>query len=171
MIVILFLIMKMINQLKIFAFILLLNWMMISSLFPMSKVKVKWSADGPANGLSKTISRSPSLYITQWAKHGVQGVHGIRRVSWLIYVKSVSSRVDVSLCTNAAESVFVYWILLRGPGIGPVRKPYLSYRPARLQRLSESIHRNRFLGSLNVYNYGLRLEKVVCHVVKDSTIG
>ncbi len=31
----------------------------------------------------------------------------------------------------------------------------LSYRPARLHRLAESIPRNRFLGSLNVYKYGL----------------
>ena len=58
----------------------------------------------------------------------------------------------------ASEPVFVN--LLRSPGIhsqptGPVRQPYLSYRPARLQRLPESIPRNRFLGSINVYKYGL----------------
>ncbi len=45
--------------------------------------------------------------------------------------------------------------LLRSPGIdsqpgGPVRQPYLSYRPARLHRLVESL-----LGYLNVYKYGL----------------
>jgi hypothetical protein len=43
---------------------------------------------------------------------------------------------------------FVKWpefaILLRGPGIdsqpgGPVQQPYLTYRPARLHRLAESI--------------------------------
>ncbi len=54
------------------------------------------------------------------------------------------------------EPVFVN--LLWSPGIDskpgvPVRQPYLSYRPARLHRLAESIHRNRFLGSLNVYKY------------------
>ncbi len=38
---------------------------------------------------------------------------------------------------------------------GPVRYPFLSYRPARLHRLVESIPRNRFLSSLNVYKYGL----------------
>jgi hypothetical protein len=48
-----------------------------------------------------------------------------------------------------AESVFLN--LLRSPGIdfqhgGPVRQPYVSYRPARLHRLAESISRNRFLG-------------------------
>ena len=42
------------------------------------------------------------------------------------------------------------------PG-GPVQQPYLLYRLARLHRLAESIHQNRFLGSLNVYKYGLRL--------------
>ncbi len=40
------------------------------------------------------------------------------------------------------------------PG-GPVQQPYLSYRPARLHSLAESIPRNRFLGSINVYKYGL----------------
>ncbi len=34
-------------------------------------------------------------------------------------------------------------------------KPYLSYWPARLHRLAKSIPRYRFLGSLNVYKYGL----------------
>jgi hypothetical protein len=51
--------------------------------------------------------------------------------------------------------------LLRSPGIdsqpgGPVRRPYLLYWPARLHRLAESIPRNQFLGSLNVYKCGLR---------------
>jgi hypothetical protein len=41
------------------------------------------------------------------------------------------------------------------PG-GPVQQPYLSYRPARLHGLAKSIPRNRFLGSINVYKYGLR---------------
>jgi hypothetical protein len=31
----------------------------------------------------------------------------------------------------------------------------LSYWPARLHRLAKSIPRNRFLGSINVYKYGL----------------
>ncbi len=35
------------------------------------------------------------------------------------------------------------------PG-GPVRQPYLLYRLARLQKLAESIPRNRFLDSLKV---------------------
>ncbi len=37
-------------------------------------------------------------------------------------------------------------------------KPYLSYWPARLHRWAKSTPRNRFLGSINVYNYGLRLK-------------
>ncbi len=51
--------------------------------------------------------------------------------------------------------------LLRSPGIGfqpgrrPLRQPYLTYRPAKLHRLAESIPWNRFLGSLNVYKFGL----------------
>ncbi len=64
------------------------------------------------------------------------------------------------------EPVFVN--LLRSPGIDPqpggtVRQPYLLYRRARLQRLRESIPRKRFLGSINVYKYGL------CTSVPTST--
>jgi hypothetical protein len=61
-------------------------------------------------------------------------------------------------CPELPEPVFV--TLLRSleidsqPG-GPVRQPYLSYRPARLNRLAKSIPQNGFLGSINVYKYGL----------------
>jgi hypothetical protein len=66
-------------------------------------------------------------------------------------------RASHSVQAWRAESVFVN--LLRSPGIdsqhvGPVRQPYLSYRPARLHGLAESIHRNRFLASLNITNKG-----------------
>ncbi len=59
---------------------------------------------------------------------------------------------------NIAEPVFVNF--LKSPGIdsqpvGPVRQPYLTYRPARLHRLAESVPWNRFLGSLIVYKFGL----------------
>jgi hypothetical protein len=36
----------------------------------------------------------------------------------------------------------------------------LSYRPDKLHRLAKSIPRNRFLGSINVYKYGLRLHRL-----------
>ncbi len=60
--------------------------------------------------------------------------------------------------SSVAEPVFVN--LLKSPGIDsrtgrPVRQPCLSYRPASLHRLAESIHRNRFLCSINIYKYGL----------------
>jgi hypothetical protein len=58
------------------------------------------------------------------------------------------------------EPVFVNFLWSLGidsqPG-GLVRQLYLSYRPARLHRLAESGPRNRFLGSINVYKYGLCL--------------
>jgi hypothetical protein len=52
--------------------------------------------------------------------------------------------------------------LLRSPGtdfqpVGPVRQTYLSYWSARLHRLYESITRNRFLGSINVYKFRHRV--------------
>jgi hypothetical protein len=61
---------------------------------------------------------------------------------------------------STAEPVFVN--LLRSPGIdslpaGPARQIGLSYRLASLHRLAALIPRNRFLGSLNVSKYGLRL--------------
>ncbi len=70
-------------------------------------------------------------------------------VTWAV----LPSKISVS-----SEPVFVD--LLRSPGIdshpgGPVRQPYLSYRPARLHRLAKSIPQNRFLGSINIYKYGL----------------
>jgi hypothetical protein len=63
---------------------------------------------------------------------------------------------------RATELVFVD--LLRSPGNksqhgGPVRHPYLSYRPARLHWQAESVHWNRLLGSINVYKYGLCLRR------------
>ncbi len=59
---------------------------------------------------------------------------------------------------SSSEPVFLN--LLKCPGIdsqpgGSVRQPYLTYRPVRLCSLAESIHWNRFLGSLNDYKYGL----------------
>jgi hypothetical protein len=67
----------------------------------------------------------------------------------------------LSIKKNEPEPVFLN--LLRSPGIdslpgGPIRHPYLSCRPARLHRHAESNPRNRFLGSLNVYKYGLSWE-------------
>jgi hypothetical protein len=67
--------------------------------------------------------------------------------------------VRSTLLSFQPEPVFLY--LLRSPGIdsqpgGPVRKPYLSYWPARLHGLAKSIPRNRFLGSINFCKYGLR---------------
>ncbi len=51
-----------------------------------------------------------------------------------------------------------------GQAGGPVGQFYFSYRPARgciVHRLAESVPRNRFLVSLNVYKYGLRC-KTIC---------
>ncbi len=85
------------------------------------------------------------------------------------------------------EPVFVG--LWRRPGIdslpgGPVRLPYFSYRSARLHCLAKSVPQNRFLGSMNVYKYGLRSPAGVisprfihfqwdswcCYIMVDSTM-
>jgi hypothetical protein len=57
-----------------------------------------------------------------------------------------------------SETKFVN--LLKSPGIdsqpgGPVQQSFLTYLPARLQRLVESLPWKRFPGSLKVYKYGL----------------
>ncbi len=56
------------------------------------------------------------------------------------------------------------------PG-GPVWQPYLLYRLARLHRLAELIPRNRFLGSLNVYKYGIRLHRLAELVPGNRFLG
>ncbi len=61
----------------------------------------------------------------------------------------------ITMCPSNTKPVFVNF--LRSPGIDsqpgvPVRQPYLMYRPARQ---AESVPWNRFLGSLNVYKFGL----------------
>jgi hypothetical protein len=62
----------------------------------------------------------------------------------LLFILSsyVCSKKSYSAFSQKPEPVFVD--LLRSPGIdsqpgGPVRQPYLTYRPARLYRLAESI--------------------------------
>ncbi len=47
-------------------------------------------------------------------------------------------------------------ISIPSPG-GPVRQPNLTYWPASLHMLVESIPWNRFLGSLNAYKFGLSI--------------
>jgi hypothetical protein len=64
--------------------------------------------------------------------------------------------------------------LLRGPGIdsqpgGPLQQPYLTYRPAWLHRLAESIPQNRFLDSLNVYKCGLFSDPVAEEQEKEPS--
>jgi hypothetical protein len=70
------------------------------------------------------------------------------------------AKAQIPLCQRILgsnpEPVFVN--LFSSPGIdsqagGPVLQPSLTYRPARLHWLAESIPWNRFLGSLNVYNF------------------
>ncbi len=70
-----------------------------------------------------------------------------------------------------AEPEFVN--LLRSLGIdsqpgGPGKHPFLTCRPARLYRLAESIPWNRFLGSLNVYKFGLKSGKNTSCLQRDS---
>jgi hypothetical protein len=50
---------------------------------------------------------------------------------------------------------------------GPVRQPCLSDRAARLQRLAESMPRNRFLGSINIYKYGVLVRDRYYSVVPE----
>ncbi len=79
---------------------------------------------------------------------------------WTIWL--YEPRTEHQLNLRGTEPVFVD--LLWNPGIdsqpwGLVRQPYLSYRPTRLRKLEESIPRDWFLGSINVYTYWARICK------------
>ncbi len=63
--------------------------------------------------------------------------------------------------SQIAEPVFVNPGIDSQPG-GLQRQPYLTYRPAGLHGLAESIPWNRFLISLNVYKQGLWLDAAQC---------
>ncbi len=93
-------------------------------------------------------------------------LHCCKGKGWFIKKKDIA--LGSSVAKRIPEPVFV--ILLRSLGIdsqpdGPVRQPYLTYWPTRLHRLSESIPWNRFLGSVNVYIYGLCALYPVVHEV------
>ncbi len=75
-------------------------------------------------------------------------------------IVSILSHITALFSSLVGDPQPVFVNLLRSPGInsqpgGPVRQPYLSYRPARLPRLAKSIPRLRFLVSIKVYKYGL----------------
>jgi hypothetical protein len=55
---------------------------------------------------------------------------------------------------------------LRG---GPVRQPYLTYQPARLHRLAESISWNRFLSFINIYKFGFWIDEKRSSVMSSYT--
>jgi hypothetical protein len=83
-------------------------------------------------------------------------LHCCKGKGWFI------NKYDIALGSSVAKPVPepVFVILLRSVGInsqpdGPERQPYLTYWPARLYWLAESIPWNRFLVSVNVYIYGL----------------
>ncbi len=102
--------------------------------------------------LSHTFPKARAA--TAWSNHLLETIRTIR-----LYFARTSAPEEKT------EPVFVN--LLRSPGIDsqpgwPVRQPYLSYRPARLHRLAESIPLNRFLGSLNIYKYGVRFAQALC---------
>ncbi len=97
------------------------------------------------------------IYLLYWKTLFSSSVFTLSSFSLPFFLKSISSSC-VSILV-LPEPVFVN--LLRSPWIdsqpdGPVRQPYLLYRPAMLHRQVESNPRNRFLVSLNVYKYGLR---------------
>jgi hypothetical protein len=83
-----------------------------------------------------------------------------RSIGKLYFFQIATNILLIFYDSQSPEPVFVN--RLRSPGIdtqpdGPVRQPYLSYRPAMLHRQEESNPRHRSLVSLNVYKYGLSL--------------
>ncbi len=126
-------------------------------------VSIAQSDQGSVNIFVTTVSVNPSSTVTP--EH-LSYLSKIFRIFGIIS-QLLKAFFDLSCkilsvlwlpCTQCTELVFVD--LLRSPRIdsqsgGPVRQPYLSYRPDRLHRLAKPIPRNRFLGSINVYKYRL----------------
>ncbi len=96
---------------------------------------MKKNVAGPVN---KTIARSSPESVTKYITFSEDRRKFCSIVFWLF--KQCSDHVY-------RGSIFRPFKDFQ-PG-GPVRQPYFSYRPVRLHR------RNRFLGSINVYKYGL----------------
>ncbi len=89
-------------------------------------------------------------------------IHSINSTLYFYYIRLSCMAIEQNREKTPLEPVFVN--LLRSSGIdsqpgGPVQQPFLSYRPARVRRLAKSIPRNRFLGFITVYKYGLRANK------------
>jgi hypothetical protein len=91
---------------------------------------------------------------------------------YLFFIKPVILWPEVKCCCRNlffniffCSTVRTMWArilvnLLRSPGMDsqpgrPVRQTFLLYLLARLHRLAKWIPRDRFLGSINVYKYGL----------------
>ncbi len=97
------------------------------------------------------------FYLFQWISRYLECVtccivsaQGEFHYQLKLRVESLSSE------RHSGNPVPVFVNLLRSPGIdshpgGPVRQTYLSFRPGRLH----TGWQNRFLGSTNIYKYGL----------------
>ncbi len=102
--------------------------------------------------------------ITQYPSNYFGGDGKFRLFNWQQQLNSSPLRLRNREMDDGTKqpSLFRYRIVnlygaqesITSPG-GPVRHPYLLYRPARLHRQAEWIPRNRFLASLNVYKYRL----------------
>jgi hypothetical protein len=102
------------------------------------------------------------LKISELLSQGVCGKNTPTELEFLKSLWGLGTEEELGFRIVPPEPVFVD--LSRRPGIdsqpgGPVRY-LLSYWPARLHRLAKSIPRYRFLGSVNVYKYGLRLHRL-----------
>ncbi len=112
--------------------------------------------DGSFRGLSRACAFSP-----EWNLGQLEYTEYTFIVSTQPMSRVKSWTADRSQWTLSPEPVFIN--LSRRPGIysqppdgpGGTTTLYMSYRPARLHTLAESVARNRFLGSLNVYKYRL----------------
>jgi hypothetical protein len=110
--------------------------------------------------ISVVADRSPSTLHSslRW-----RSVGGGTYSQYFVKHSHLSSRKEKDLWLNPRKWMNLNWARIcrpfkeprnRSQPGRPVGQPYLSYRPARLHRLAESIPRNRFLGSINFTNTG-----------------
>jgi hypothetical protein len=123
--------------------------------------------------LGRVMGRKIDLCTWEGAKYANESVMSPENVNFKAQIEFVfgfsPSPYPPSEIHFYDRSEPVFADLLWGPGIdfqpgGPVRQPYVSYRHVRQHRLAKSIPRKRFLGSLNVYKYGLLTRNRFCGI-------
>ncbi len=101
-------------------------------------------------GLHKGLKIPEPVFVIIYGAQGSIPRNRFRQPMWLGGpVQKIGLSYRARICRSFKETRHRFSAWRAGT------KSYLSYWPARLHRLAKSIPRNRCLGSINVYKYGL----------------